>query len=284
METSLRKRAQAAVAQRLNSIKGGTVFRSEPYTWYTREPVENLVPGVTREDFWDDLKDGNGNELLDSRQAPAKFCAAYSSAALAVNTFGPFRHSPGNLMLAGHVDFSESRFERKCPTPLNGPPPNLDFFAAGPKTLVAVESKFLETIDRPKVSFSPRYETVIQTLAEPGWQDTYRALLDDPSKFTHLDAAQLVKHYLGIRNTFQDCRVTKVLVYLFWEPTNADDFPEFRQHRREVELFSRAVEGSEIRFVALSYSQLWQNWSTESGWDDMLAHIEALRQRYELSI
>ena len=284
METSLRKRAEAAVAQRLHSIKGETVFRSEPYRWHTREPVENLVPGVTREDFWDDLKDGNGNELLDSPQAPAKFCAAYSSAALAVNIFGPFRHSPGNLMLAGHVDFSESRFERKCPTPLSGPPPNLDFFAAGPKTLVAVESKFLETIDRPKVSFSPRYETVIQTLAEPGWQDTYRALLDDPSKFTHLDAAQLVKHYLGVRHTFRDCRVTKVLLYLFWEPTNAAHIPEYRKHRQEVELFATGVEGSEIRFLPLSYSEMLQEWSKTSGWGGMLAHIQALRQRYELSI
>ena len=150
---------------------------------------------------------------------------------------------------------------------------------------MAVESKFLETLRPTKeAEFKESYNQVIQTKAEPVWQDTYKALLVDPKKFIHLDAAQLVKHYLGIRNTFQDRRVTKVLVYLFWEPTNADDLPEFREHRREVELFSRAVEGSEIRFVALSYSQLWQNWSTESGWDDMLAHIEALTLRYELSI
>ena len=283
LETSVRKRSEAAVAQRLRSIKGETIFRSKPLG-YTRSPEENLVPGVTREDFWDDLKEGDGNELSDSPRAPAKFCAAYSSSALVVNTFGPFRHSPGNLMLAGHNGFSNSQFERKCPTLLWGTPPNLDFFAAGSKILVAVESKFLETLRPTKALFKESYNTVIQTRAEPAWQDTYRALLDDPTKFTHLDAAQLVKHYLGIRCTFRDCLVAQVLLYLYWEPTNAEDIPEYEKHRQEVELFSREVEESEIRFVALSYPQIWQNWSKVSGWGGMLAHIEALRQRYELSI
>ena len=80
------------------------------------------------------------------------------------------------------------------------------------------------------------------------------------------------------------CRVAQVLLYLFWEPTNAEDIPEFEKHRREVEVFSREVEESEIRFVALSYPQLWQNWSKSSGWGGMLAHIDELRQRYGLSI
>ena len=284
METSLRKRAEAAVAKRLRSIKGESIFRGNP-PGYTRSPEDNLVPGVTREDFWDDLTDGDGNELTDSPRAPEKFCAAYSSSALMVNTFGPFRHSPGNLMLAGQNGFSNSQFERKCPTLLRGIPPNLDFFAAGSKILVAVESKFLETLRSSKAAeFKESYHSVIQTWAEPAWQDTYRALLDDPTKFTYLDAPQLVKHYLGMRHTFRDCRADQVFLYLFWEPTNAEDIPEYGKHRQEVELFSREVEESDIRFAALSYSQIWQNWSKVSAWGGMLAHIEALRQRYELSI
>ncbi len=284
METSVRKRAEAAVVQRLCSFKSKEIFRSKP-PGYTRSPEENLVPGVTREDFWDDLTEGNGNELLDSPRAPAKFCAAYSSSALVVNTFGPFRHSPGNLTLAGQNGFSKLQFEQRCPTPLRGTPPNLDFMAAGSKILVAVESKFLETLRARKAAeFKESYHSVIQTWAEPAWQDPYRALLDDPMKFTYLDAAQLVKHYLGIRHTFRDCRVDQVFLYLFWEPTNAEDILEYGKHRQEVELFSREVEESEIRFVALSYSQIWQNWSKVSAWGGMLAHIEALRQRYELSI
>ena len=273
-----------AVAQRLLSIKGKAIFRSKP-PGYTRLPEDNLVPGVTRGDFWDDLMEGDGKELLDSIRAPAKFCAAYSSSALVVNTFGPFRRSPSHLALADYSDFRESQFERKCPTGLRGRKPNLDFLAAGPKTIVAVESKFLETLRPAKAAeFKKSYKPLIETQAELAWQDIYKALLDHPTKFIHLDAAQLVKHYLGIRNTFRDRRVGKVLVYLFWEPTNAGDLPEFLEHRKEVALFSRAVEESEMRFVALSYSQLWQNWATGLGWGGMLAHIEELRLRYELNI
>jgi hypothetical protein len=237
-----------------------------------------------REDFWDDLKEGDGSELSDSPHAPAKFCAAYSSSALVVNTFGPFRRLPDHLTLAGYTDFRKSQFERKCPTGLRGIPPNLDFLAAGPNTIVAVESKFLEPLRPTKALFKESYNSLIQTQAEPAWQTAYRELLVDPTKFTQLDAAQLVKHYLGIRNTFRDCGVAQVLLYLFWEPTNAEEILEFREHRNEVALFSRAVEESEMRFVALSYSQLWQNWATGSGWDGMLAHIEELRLRYELNI
>ncbi len=283
LETSVRKRAEAAVVRRLGSLKGKGIFRSVR-PGYTKSPDNNLVPGVNRRDFWEDLEEGDGSELSDSPRAPAKFCAAYSSSALVVNTFGPFRHSPGRLALAGYSDFSKSQFERKCPTGLRGIPPNLDFFAAGPNILVAVESKFLETLRPMKALFKESYNSVVQTWAEPAWQNTYRALLDDPTKFIHLDAAQLVKHYLGIQNTLRDCHAPIVLVYLFWEPTNAEDIPEFGKHRQEVELFSREVEQSEIRFLALSYSQIWQNWSKVSAWRGMLAHIEALRQRYELSI
>ena len=149
---------------------------------------------------------------------------------------------------------------------------------------MAVESKFLETLQPKKALFKTSYDSVIQAQTEPAWQNIYKSLVDDPTKFIHLDAAQLVKHYLGIRNTFRDCRVAQVLLYLFWEPTNAEKISEFESHRYEVTLFSREVEESEIRFVALSYPQLWQDWSKVSGWGGMLAHIDALRQRYELNI
>lgn len=283
LETSIRKRAEYAVVQKLRSLRGKEIFRSKPLG-YTRSPQENLIPSVTRKDFWDDLTGGDGNELLDSPRAPAKFCAAYSSSALVVNNFGPFRHSPANLVLASQNGFSKSQFERKCPTPLRGTPPNLDFLAAESNILVAVESKFLETLQPRKALFKDSYKPVIKTWAEPAWQETYRALLGDPTKFAHLDAAQLVKHYLGIRYTFRDGRMAKVLLYLFWEPTNAEDIPEYVKHRQEVELFSKLVEESEIQFLAISYSQIWQNWSNVSAWGGMLAHIEALKQRYELSI
>ena len=283
LEASARKRAEVEVTRRLRSIKGDKIFRLDRPK-YTLSVEDNLVTGLTIEDFWEDLDAGDGSELSDSPNAPAKFCAAYSSSALVVNTFGPFRHSPDHLSLVGYSDFSKTNFERKCPTGLRGIPPNLDFFATGPKSLVAVESKFLEILQPKTAIFKKSYDTAIETLAEPVWEGMYQALLDDPAKYIHLDAAQLVKHYLGIRNTFSDCQAAKALVYMYWEPTNAEDLSEFREHRNEVALFSRAVEKSEIRFVAISYSELWRYWSDGSSWGGMLAHVNALKQRYELNI
>lgn len=281
-ETPIRKRAESAVAQRLVALKSEKIFRSK-WPSHTKLPEDNLVTGVTRRDFWDDLEKADGNELSDS-PPPAKFCAAHSSSALAVNNFGPFRHSSGNLVLAGHGDFSNAKFERKCPTPLRGTPPNLDFLVDGPEFIVAVESKFLEPLLPTKAKFANSYGTVIGSLDDPVWQTMYKSLIDEPTKFVHLDAAQLVKHYLGIRHTFRNYPQAKVLMYLFWEPTNVVDIPEFVNHRHEVDLFSKEVEESKIRFVAISYQGLWQYWSKESAWGGMAAHIQALRQRYELVI
>ena len=280
----VKDRAKTAVAERLRSIKGDAIFRRSPPK-YTLRAEDNLITGVTREDFWKDLEEGDGKELKDSRKAPAKFCAAYSSSALAVNSFGPFRHSPDRLNLPGFDGFNSAKFERKCPTGLDGKPPNLDFFAAGSGGLVAFESKFLETLDSRNAKFVESYNALIKSsLTEPVWRTTYEYLIDDSKKFKHLDAAQLVKHYLGIRNTFSECRATKVLFYVYWEPLNAEEFPVFQEHQNEIAEFSDSVSGSEIEFVAHSYSELWQFWSTGSQWNGMLAHIDALRRRYELNI
>lgn len=72
-----RRRAQRALRQQFagaSDTKG-----------YVRSPVDNLVPGVRLEQFEDDLRKGAGDELR------MKFCALHSSAALAVNTFAPFK-------------------------------------------------------------------------------------------------------------------------------------------------------------------------------------------------
>ena len=282
--TTLQERVKNAVVQRLRSLKSEEIFRSER-PGYTRSPEGNLIPGVTKADFWKDLEEGDGKELSDSPKTPAKFCAAYSSSALVVNSFGPFRNSPEHLVLAGYSNFNQSQFERKCPMGFGGRfQPNLDFFAAGPENLVVVESKFLETLRPREASFKESYKTRMQTQAEPAWQNMYKSLLADSQRFVHLNAAQLVKHYLGIRNTFRDWQVAKVLLYLFWEPENAEDIAEFERHRNEVALFSREVEKSEIQFVALSYSQLWQDWLKGPGWAGLSAHTDALRQRYGFSI
>src|SRR5438874_8614789 len=88
-----------------------------------------------------DLSGGAGREL------DGKLCAAHSSAALAANTFGPWRTGPQTLSLVGVTGFRSIRFEATCPTGPGGAPPRLDLFAEG-EAIVAVESKCTEWMER----------------------------------------------------------------------------------------------------------------------------------------
>ncbi|MCD4690078.1 hypothetical protein K8S17_01310 [bacterium] len=146
-----------------------------------------------------DFIGGAGREITMMPGRSDKFCAAHSSAALAANTFGPFRCSPGDLTLLGMSGFSATRFEKQLRTGLGGTPPNLDFFAYGTDAIIAVEGKFTEMLSTGAARFSPSYSRAVADLASPAWADLYDSLCSDPRRFRFLDAAQLVKHYLGIR-------------------------------------------------------------------------------------
>ncbi len=182
---------------------------------YVVERRDNLVPGVEPGMFEADLRQGKGGELEEKGNRPPKFHAAHSSAALAVNAFAPWTKEPDSLVLAGIRGFEEIRFEQPCDHGLDGrAPPTLDVLATGSRSVVAIESKCTEML-RPKTAgFSPRYDALADRLCEPRWRDVYSALQDNVALYRHLDAAQLVKHYLGLRNTFPGRNV--ILLYLFW--------------------------------------------------------------------
>jgi hypothetical protein len=247
---------------------------------YTKAPHDNLLPDLDTS-ILDDFSTGDGGEL--GGPLP-KFCAAHSSAALAANSFGWFRFHPERLQLAGLGGFTEARFEKRLPTGLGGNPPNLDFFVAGPNGAVAIESKFTETLGSKKAEFASSYDKAVGDLAEPQWQQLFAVLKDDPKRFTCLDAAQLVKHYLGIRHSLSTQGGTLALVYVYWEPTNASEIPEFALHRDELSRFSDSVEGSAIRFFSLSYPTLWEQWTTPEMGKDAASHVDALRARYLMPV
>ena len=279
---SLRNQAEIAAARQLERLRGKGIFRPSP-AGYTSEPENNLIPGIVRDDFWVDLKDGDGDELTDKNGRPAKFCAAYSSSALAVNAFGPFRRFPERLSLLGFSGFNEAQFERKCPTGLHGTPPNLDFLVKNKEVVVGVESKFLEPLYPKIANFKGSYEKLVAEEADSKWSRVYQELKAEPGRFVHLDAAQLVKHSLGLRHTFPDVSQT-ILFYVYWEPANASDFNEFIDHRQEISEFSEWVRGGDIRFESRSYPDLWQEWETKLSWPGAASHILALRERYEFEI
>jgi hypothetical protein len=226
------------------------------------------------EHFRADLNGGAGSELKGD---PSKFSAAYSSSALAVNSFAPFKTHRGDLTLAGQRNFDSIVFEKACDTGLDGTPPNLDVFCTAGNRIVAVESKCTEYLTAKPAKFRDSYKTLPADLFEPAWDEVFRMLNANPIQFAPLDAAQLVKHYLGLRKSHSGKDVT--LLYLFWEPEDAAEHSLFRDHRRQIAVFSRLVQASSVRFVATSYGELWATWQQQDRpW--LRTHVARLQDRY----
>ena len=268
-EASTADRAKKAIQQRYNEIS------TEPLNahGYAARPDLNLVPGVQLADIQADFLQGSGNEL------EGKFCAAHSSSALAANTFGPWRKIPQELNLLGMSGFTSFQFERQCPTGLGGIPPNLDFLVDGPEIVIGAESKFLEILTPKQPKFAHSYKPENLPQMEKSWSEWMAELKAGPEQY--LDAAQLVRHYLGLRNQPEFKGKKILLLYIFWEPENALDFPEYRQHREELAIFESKVKKSDVTFAWMTYPQLWDQWESRGLYPDPVREI---RKRYLLSI
>jgi len=241
---------------------------------YVSAPEENTLPGVELRQFAADLEQGDGNEL------ESKFLAAHSSSALAVNCFAPFKDAIDDLSLSGAQGFEAMQFERKCPTGLKGRrPPHLDIVAEANDRVVAIESKCTEYLSTKRAKFAPAYEEqILDERRESAWFGEMLELDAATVSYRFLDAAQLVKHAFGVARCFKGKSVT--LVYLYWEPENAAEFPEFDAHREEISRFGERVAGSFPRFEALSYTELWSGWEASQCSPWLSEHIQALRDRY----
>jgi len=234
---------------------------------YTRAFRQNVVPTISDEALaaiMQDLAQGDGSELSSDEQGRAKACAAYSSSALAVNTFGAWRGErlPA-LRLLGYHGFSKLGFEVKFTTGLRGKPPNLDIVAERGRSLIAVESKCVEYLTPKPAEFRDSYDAQFKKLASPSWLRRFETTAHGPQEASPLDAAQLLRHYLGLKHAVVDGAGpydSATLLYLFWEPANATRYPEFAAHRRAIDEFAAGLEDPHVTFASQSYSELWATW------------------------
>jgi len=70
------------------------------------------------------------------------------------------------------------------------------------------------------------------------------------------------------------------LAYLYWEPRNAENWPECCQHRNEAEDLAARVKQSTVRLVPMSYRELWAEWQREGP----PPHLPYLQTRYNQSV
>lgn len=248
---------------------------------YVSDIEENLLPGIARRHFEADLLQGDGDELR------SKFKAAHSSSALAVNCFARFKDVPGGLALNGHSGFA-IRFEAKCPTGLlRGRAPNLDVLGETASYVVGIESKCTEYLSAKRGSVNPLFkEAYFQEIRDERrdgpWFHTMKDISFGTQTFAHLDAAQLVKHAFGLAHCFKD-RITSLL-YLYWEPTDAEEYSVFAEHREEILCFGKMVSGGFPAFLAMSYAELWSFWLQSECPPWLHSHIVNLRSRYAVPL
>jgi len=262
MRIVTRKQAEEAVRDHLHGLIGTEPFLvSSGYPAHFRDWKKGLLDGLRPDLIEPHFRKGSGGEL--SRTIP-KLSAAYSSSALCVNAFGPARENPGWLEFESYTGFTEFAFEGKLPTGLGGSPPNLDFVARSPDQVLAVESKFLETLTPVIPEFAPVYDAAFQNCGCPRLLEAFTAVRSGSELFAYLDVAQLLKHALGLINlprreplmTGKDL----TLGFVFWEPTNRDELSPYDQLRSELARFSCLMDGGKIEFVPIDYPSLWERW------------------------
>lgn len=179
-------------------------------------------------------------------------------------------------------NFSEMCFEVECPTGLKGTPPTLDMVAKHKEGVLAVESKFTEYSFPKEAKFSHAYDKLVATLCEDKWRKVFEDLKKNPKSYAPLDAAQLVKHYLGLRNTYPSDKVT--LLYLYWEPSNAEKIELCVAHRRAIQRFEQATFGTEVKFISMCYPELWDNWIKIPHVQGIIEHSMGLQEYYGMEL
>ena len=283
----LRKVAEQALVRRLQETRSdvlGSKNRAQAL-------AAVLVPGIPGDELKAALVDiaaGDGGELKWAGSLPPKLHSAYSSAGLVLNTFARWRLHPQSLRIDDQCDFTELRFEVKLAIfeePVGAP--NLDLvLRRGGGFAHGVESKVTEFLEPKNAQGSDRYEQACEKLAHRSWRARYDELRANPARFSFLNAAQLVKHYLGIKRDLVTCRTgvtAATLLYLYWEPEDADAWPQFSAHRAEIVAFAADLADPEVKFRALGYRELWASWLGD-GDERLRDHVDALRARYDVRL
>jgi hypothetical protein len=202
-----------------------------------------------------------GSELEPRSARPARIAALHSSAALVANVFDYWsaRDTSG---LSAALGFAREpctlSFEEAFPTGVDGEPPYIDVaLRFGSGRIVAIESKFSEWLARrrpSRVDLKPKYFAAARALWRGAGLPLCQELADDVragrERFAHCNAAQLLKHALGLARA-AGARFELRYLYYDWHGRQA------AAHRAEIERFGLRV-GGEIRFTASTYQDLFR--------------------------
>jgi hypothetical protein len=202
-----------------------------------------------------------GSELAPGATRPPRINSLCSSAALVANVFG-YWHARDAAPLARALGFEVGDavtlgFEEPFATGLIGDPPLVDVVLRGDDALIAIESKFAEwLVRRPrnksglKDKYFPADSGVWSAAGLPRCQAFAKDLQAARERFTYLNAAQLLKHALGLSKA-RSQRVSLLYLYYDWPGREAP------VHAAELER-ARVRLGGEVDLRVRTYQELYR--------------------------
>lgn len=214
---------------------------------------ENLpwLTSATRADF----AAADGNEFA-ADGLRSKIAALHSSSALAVNVFDYWRTRDASALaqvLGLEDEIKGIRFEEKFKTGVGSRSPNLDVVIRTGTSLLAIESKFTEPFTaRKKSGVQDKYvPTSVRLWAAHGLNGAQRAVeaLRNGESFTYVDAAQLLKHMLGLAQCGRDWHL--LLLWYAPSPTVGSEMME------EAARFRSLLASDAPRFTHRTYQDFW---------------------------
>jgi hypothetical protein len=197
-----------------------------------------------------------------------------SSSALAVNVFLPWEQDPTGIahLLGGSDGYESVAFEQPFATDVSWDP-HLDVILAGGDVPVAVESKFVEPYDdKERATVAEAYfrrPDLWEGMDE--LRNTARQIADGKVVFERLEAAQLIKHSLGLANKYGAGQFKLVYVWYRIPGAKAD------RHQEEIDQFEESI-GNSIDLNVLTYQDLFVELQMHE--EPMTGYFDYLRDRY----
>jgi len=242
----------------------GIKFDKNGYTFSLGDNLFSpLLPEVINR-----FQSGKGDEL-GSKEKRGKMLALHSSSALVANVFQYWLNrniSEIASACGASQGMTELYFEQTHRTTLGGIPPHLDLEFRGNKLKpLAIESKFTESYHRhTKRRIKDKYLDARLWTQQPRCWELVNLIREEEkgrTRFSYLDAPQLLKHILGLTKDYRPTGFK--LLYLWYEVPS----PEAKMHRQQLEEFKRHL-GDEVYFSDMTYQELFEIIRTSCGVDE----------------
>jgi hypothetical protein len=242
---------------------------------YLHNLTDNIYKQYISKESQDNFNSGDGSETKDSETRLAKMKALHSSSAIVLNLFQYWqkrdiypiayacklcsKHSlepneKSRNKLSNRVKF-EQKFEISKDKNLFPFSPNLDIVIENINSnnngIYAIESKFTEPYKKEHKGISEKYiQDTSFWKGIPNLYELAKKICPDDGEFKYLDAAQLIKHILGLKENHNKNGFR--LLYLWYDVIGKDG----AEHRKEIEQFAEIAKKDNIKFRHITYQKV----------------------------